>query len=215
MNSRLPLSTRQQSGFATSKPAPSPHRTPAAAARVRRRQLAEKLFKNCGALALGVGLLFVIALFASIISNGYSAFWQSRLRLDVDFSAAELGLTSSSPTPQQLDAADYAAVIRAALSRQFPEVVERRERRELAALVSSGAPFVLRDLVQAEPGIIGSQRSLWLVADDDVDMFLKGNIARSTPEAERKVKDRQIAWLDRLQAQGRIERHFNTDLFTS
>ncbi|MEY4551373.1 MAG: hypothetical protein RL685_7568 [Pseudomonadota bacterium] len=215
MNSRRPHSTWQQTGFSASEPASSPHRSPAAAARVRRRQRSEKLFKAGGALALGVGVLFVFALFASIISNGYSAFWQSRLRLDVELAPAELGLGSSPPTSRQLDDADYAAVIRAALYREFPEVVERRERRDLAALVSSGAPFVLRDLVRAEPSAIGSQRSLWLLADDEVDMFLKGNVDRATPEAERKVKDRQIAWLDRLQAEGRIDRHFNLDFFTS
>lgn len=219
MSSRLPLSMRthseEQSSLAASKATSSPHRTPAAAARVRRRQRTEKLFKGCGAVALCVGLLFVIALFASIISNGYTAFWQSRLRLDVELSPAELGLSASPPTRQQLDGADYAAPIRAALYREFPEVVERRERRELFALVSSGAPFAVRELVRADPGVIGSKQALWLTADDDVDMFLKGKIARATPAAERKVKDRQIAWLDRLQAQGRIEKHFNTALFTS
>ena len=84
----------------------SPHRSAAATARTRRRQLSERLFRAGGATALGIGLLFVVALFASIISHGHSAFWQTELRLDLDFSPATLGLGSSTPTPQELGDAD-------------------------------------------------------------------------------------------------------------
>ena len=170
----------------------SPHRSAAATARTRRRQLSERLFRAGGATALGIGLLFVVALFASIISHGHSAFWQTELRLDLDFSPATLGLGSSTPTPQELGDADYSAVIRESLARQFPEVVDRKERRELSALVSSGASYLLRDLALSDPSVLGSRRTLWLTADDEVDMFVKGTFDRATPEAERRIKDRQI-----------------------
>ena len=193
----------------------SPHRSAAAAARTRRRQLSERLFRACGAIAISLGLLFVAALFYSIISHGHTAFWQTQLRLDLEFAPATLGLGSSTPSPAELGAADYGAVIRESLAREFPEVVERKERRDLAGLVSSGAPFTLRELALADPSLIGSKRSLWLIADDEVDMFVKGTFDRATLEAERRFKDRQIAWIDRLQAEGRIEKRFNSGFFTS
>jgi len=193
----------------------SPHRSAAAAARTRRRQLSERLFRACGGTAISLGLLFVLALFVSIIAHGHSAFWQTELRLDLEFSPATLGLGSGSPTPKELRDADYAAIIRESLARKFPGVVERKERRELAALVSSGAPFVLRDLALADPSVIGSRRTLWLLADDEVDMFVKGTFDRATPEADRRIKDRQIAWIDRLQAEGRVQKQFNSGLFTN
>jgi phosphate transport system permease protein len=214
MNSGSLLSARNAGSPASSRP-PSPHRSAAAAARTRQRQWFERLFRACGAAAISLGLLFVVALFASIISKGYTAFWQTKVRLDLDFSPAVLGASSSQPNAKELGELDYAAVIRESLLREFPEVVERRERRDLAGLVSSGASFVLRDLVRAEPSVIGTQRSLWLTADDEVDMFVKGTFDRNLPEGERRIKDRQIAWIDQLQAHGRIEKQFNSDFFTS
>jgi phosphate transport system permease protein len=199
---------------AESRP-PSPHRSAAATARTRRRQLTERLFRASGAAAISMGLLFVAALFFSIISHGHSAFWQTHLRLDLDFAPGTLGLATTAPGAKELGEADYGAVIREALAREFPEVVERKERRDLAGLVSSGAPFALRELALSDPSLVGSQRSLWLIADDEVDMFVKGTFDRATPEAERRIKDRQIAWIDRLRAEGRVEKQFNTGLFTS
>jgi phosphate transport system permease protein len=192
----------------------SPHRTEQAAARVRRRQRTERLFRLCGGAAISIGLLFVVALFASIIGKGYSAFWQTQLRLEIAFSPTVLGV-SANPTPSELSSLDYAALIREALSKKFPEVTERKERRELIALASTGAPFQLRELVIADRSLLGQTRSLWLTADDEVDMFVKGNIDRATPDAERRLKDRQIAWIDRLQAEGSVARHFNWAFFTA
>ncbi len=208
------LATEGPGGSAALEHACSPHRTAVATARVRRRQRRERLFRACGTLALGAGLAFVIALFASIIADGHGAFWQWHLRLDVELSTAELGLGAGPHTPEQLDGADYAAVLRSALYRQLPELVERRARREAAALLSSGAAFALREQVLADPSALGGKRSLWVLADDDADLFLKGKIERSTPEAERKLTDRQLAWLERLQAQGRVASRFNLELFT-
>ena len=45
-------------------------------------------------------------------------------------------------------------------------------------------------------------------------MLIKGHIDRDAPEAERRVKDDQIAWITRLERAGRIEKRFNTTFFT-
>ncbi|MBK1633996.1 phosphate ABC transporter, permease protein PstA, partial [Thiohalocapsa halophila] len=50
--------------------------------------------------------------------------------------------------------------------------------------------------------------------DDDVDMLVKGQIDRTLPEAERRIKDRSIAWVDSLAESGQIEKKFNTIFFT-
>jgi len=47
-----------------------------------------------------------------------------------------------------------------------------------------------------------------------VDMLMKGHFDRSLPEAERKITDAQIAWVDELAAQGRIEMRWNRAFFT-
>jgi phosphate transport system permease protein len=46
-------------------------------------------------------------------------------------------------------------------------------------------------------------------------MLMKGHISRSLPEIERRVTDREIAWLDSLAAEKSLELQFNTRFFTA
>ncbi|HSG95944.1 MAG TPA: phosphate ABC transporter permease PstA, partial [Afifellaceae bacterium] len=49
----------------------------------------------------------------------------------------------------------------------------------------------------------------------NVDMVIKGNIERSTPEEQRPVSDKQLAWIDALIADGSLQKKFNTALFAN
>lgn len=182
--------------------------------RVQRRKAGERRFRMYGVAALGVSLFFLVLLFASIISKGWSAFGQTFVRLDVDFTTDVL-VPDGDRSPDALATADYPALVKNAIWALFPDVESRGERRELQELVSAGAGFDLRDLVLGEPSVIGTQRTVWVPASAYADGVLKGQIDRSLPEADRKLNDRQIGWLDRLVADGRVERRFNTQLFTA
>jgi phosphate transport system permease protein len=69
-------------------------------------------------------------------------------------------------------------------------------------------------MVIADPSIIGHTRPVWLLAHGNVDAFVKGAISRDTPEESRQLKDQQVAWVDRMTADGVLARKFNTGLFT-
>ncbi len=180
------------------------------AARYRR----ERRFKAIGIGAVCVGLLFVSFLFVSIVSKGYTAFWQTQIRLDIHFDAAVID-PSGNRDLTELGHADYASLIKQSLRKRFPEVKNRREKRTLYKLVSSGAAFDLRARVLADPDLIGTRQTLWLLADDDLDMLVKGQIDRSLPENERRLKDQVIGWIDALSAQGAVELKFNSAFFTN
>ena len=179
-----------------------------------KRYAAERRFRWYGRFAIGLGLLFLALLFTSIVGNGYSAFMQTFVRLDVTFDVGLLD-PEGKRNAQQLATADYGGLVKKSLREMFPEVSQRRDKRALYALVSSGADFALRDLVLSDPGLIGTRQSVWVPADDDVDMFMKGHIDREAPQTDRRIKDNQLAWLDRLQTEGRIEKRFNTTFFTA
>ena len=70
-------------------------------------------------------------------------------------------------------------------------------------------------MVLNDPSIIGTTRRVALTAGSDVDMLIKGNMARDVPESERRLDDRQIAWIDALDAQGAVSTAFNASFFTS
>ena len=94
-------------------------------------------------------------------------------------------------------------------------MTERKQKAALKKLVSGSAAFDLQKMVMENPQLIGSKQSVWVMADDDVDTYVKGNIDRNMPEADRRIKDFQLAWLDDLEAKGEIERRFNSVFFTS
>ncbi len=82
-------------------------------------------------------------------------------------------------------------------------------------MISSGAAYELRDMALGDPDIIGKTVSVWVFADDDIDMIVKGQFSREVSEENRRVSDRQLAWLDRLEAEGRVEEKFNVIFFRS
>ena len=179
-----------------------------------RRYAAERRFKAYGIGALLLGLMFVTVLFVSIISNGYSAFMQSQIRLDVELSVDVID-PEGDYDPDVIGSADFDRLVREALFGLFPDVTGRHDRGGLLGLVSEGAGFELRRLVLENPELIGASQTVWVPAASDIDMLMKGYIDRSVPELDRKVDDRTIAWVDRLVEEGRIEKHFNTAFFTN
>ncbi len=183
------------------------------ARRLRKRYAAERRFRLACAAALALAILFLVVLFANILGNGYSAFRQTFIGLEIEFDPGVLD-PDGTGDPETLARANYNTLVRDALVARFPDAAGRSERRELAALVSSGAAFDLQDLVFADPSLVGTHRRVWLPAADDADMLIKGRIPRQVPEEERRVSDRQIAWLDALAADGSVELRFNRRFFT-
>jgi phosphate transport system permease protein len=186
--------------------------SPEATARLRRRHVAERRFRRLGIAAIGTAVLALLVLLASIFANGYTAFQQTRIRLDVHFDAETFGPLeglSRDELEQAVAGVDFGALVRDALRASFPEVADRRDVRRLQALVSSGARTWLSDRVLAEPGLVGRSVSVWLPADDEVDMLVKGKVPRDVPEADRRLDDAQLRWLEALERDGRVRRFAN------
>ncbi|MCE2481544.1 MAG: phosphate ABC transporter permease PstA [Alphaproteobacteria bacterium] len=190
------------------------HVSDRARSRLRRRYAAERRFRLYGVIAISLTMLALTWLFATVVARGHSAFLHSEVQLEITFSE-EVVDPGGKRDLRELNVANYAALVRRAMRARFPEVTERRDRRELAKLASSGAGLVLRDLVIEDPGIIGSTRKLWLPASGDVDMLRKGYIPRDVPESERKVSDKELAWIDALEEAGELRTGFNARFFSS
>lgn len=176
---------------------------------LKRRRRAEARFRAYGFSAIGLSLLLLATLLTSIISNGYSAFQETYLKLEIFLDPAEL-------PKDNLQAANYLGLVKDSIRNLFPEVTGRSAKRQLTDLVSPGTAFQLRDMVLHDPSLIGKTFSLWTPADDDVDMWMKGNIVQN-PEngAPSRLSDNQFAWLEKLKADGRLELQFNKIFFTA
>lgn len=181
---------------------------------LKKRHSAEKRFRIYGAIAVLLSLLAVATLFVSIVSSGYGAFKQTQIQLDITLDRNKIDPDGTAQA-DVLRKADYAGLIKQALREKFPDVKKRKAKKTLYRLVSGGAGFDLRDYVIANPESIGTTVSIWLIADAEVDMLVKGNIDRSVPEADRRIKDNQLGWIDTLESENRIRRVFNTTFFTA
>jgi len=179
-----------------------------------KRYAAERRFRFFGIAAILTALFFVALLFSTILSNGYSAFSQTMIRLAIPLPADEID-PAGQRQPAVLAAADYRKLVRDALYAKFPDVSGRRDKRALAQMLSSGADHTVMRAVLAKPSLIGQTVSLLLPVSADIDQFNKGAISADGAQSDRRVNDKQIGWFNQMTDQGLISRTFNTAFFTN
>jgi phosphate transport system permease protein len=180
--------------------------------RLQKRYRAERLFRLAGFTSLALGLGFLVLLLGNVAWQGTPAFFQTHIALDIRFEESVIA-PDGEVDPQTLARASYGRLVRDALDRYFPGL-SRQERRNLYRIVSTGAAYRLRDYVLAHPEVIGSERRMWLPADEDIDMLVKGYIDRDLAPEQRRLSDQQIGWADALAADERVQRRFNVALFS-
>ncbi|MGH6949089.1 MAG: phosphate ABC transporter permease PstA [Kiloniellales bacterium] len=170
--------------------------------RLRRRHAADFRLRLYGVAAIvtAVGLLGL--LFVSLLATGASSFVQTHVTFDVAIDPARV----SAEDPAH---GNFRAVVRDGFAAHFPEATEPAERRALFDILSSGAQYLLRDRIVADPSLIGRTIAFSAPVSDTFDQLHKGVIPRDVPESQRRVSDRQIAWWDQLIANRRISTPFN------
>lgn len=184
---------------------------------LKRRYAAERRFRAYGIAAISFGLIFLAILLTSVISKGYTAFQQTAITLPIEFSEKTIDPNNKRATdPSVLVAANYAPLIRDATIKALNlNPSSRPDLRDAAAMISKGAPIQLRDMVVADPSLIGKTVSVTLLADANIDSANKGQIDLNVDEKNRKVNDKQVGWMNQLAADGTLHKKFNTGLFVN
>ncbi len=184
-------------------------------ARLKKRRRSEWLFRAYGLAAICFCFLAVAVLFTSIISKGYTAFRQTHITIPVNFDASIID-PDGTKNVDTLMGADYQQIVKKSLTDKLQIKIEDKPARKRAMdLLSHSADTELRDLVMANPAIIGKTQDVSLTASDNVDAVLKGTIDRTVPEADRQISDQQLAWIDQFSKDGHVTKDFNTKLFTA
>jgi len=183
---------------------------------LRKRYAAERRFRMYGLGAIILGLSFLLILFTSIISNGWTAFLQSTVTLNVYLDPAEVADDTGKVTPNSVRQANLTKLARNALYKElgFEGRPDRRVRRDMHRLLSRGVDLQVRDRLLANPELVGQTVPIDLLAHGNIDAFLKGAIRRDTAGDRRLISDQQIKWADELVAKGKLEKRFNWGLFT-
>lgn len=196
-------------------------------ASLHRRHRKEAWFRRTGLLAVLISLSLVALLFINIFSKGLPAFWQSAITLEIYFDPNIIKIPAK--PEQAADESDndfrqryldwqtqvgfvnFNRLITDSLQKILPDAT--KHRRDLGRIVTSGERFALRDMVVADPSIIGQTRSLHLLTDANIDVWLKGNIDRSLPDEQQQLSPKMREWVDQLAADGVIQNRFSLALF--
>lgn len=173
-----------------------------------KRKARENRFRRMGLGAVVLGMLFLFTMFASIVYNGAGAFWQTQIQLEVSLDEQSID-PDGQRDPDVLSSANYSGLIKKSMRELFPEVEKRAEKRQLYALPSTGAAYQLRTMVIENPDLIGSRLTLWLPADDEVDIYVKHGVDQG------RLSDQQVVWVESLMQQEKLTTQFNTTFFTA
>ena len=183
---------------------------------IKKRYAAEHRFRLYGVLAIAVSLAFLGVILTSIISKGYTAFWQTAVTLPINFDEKIIDPSNKLATdPDVLITANYPKLAEAALIEKLGiDSNDKAEVQKLKGFLSDSSRVQLREIVAADPAVIGTTRNVDILAAANIDSAFKGQIDLDVPERRRKVSNQQVKWMNKLKAEGVMAEHFNTGLFS-
>ncbi|KIQ02199.1 phosphate ABC transporter permease [Agrobacterium tumefaciens] len=182
---------------------------------IKRRYASERRFRTYGLAAITFGLLFLFLLLWSVVGKGYTAFQQTMITVPVEFSEKIIDPDNvRAQNPAKLVTANYPLIARNAVAKALGvSLDDRTALRGVSAMISDGIRVQLRDVVVADPAIIGTTRTVSLLASGDLDSAFKGQVDLSVNEENRRISDQQLAWVKQLSDAGQIAKQFNTGIF--
>jgi len=197
----------------TTAGAPSAPRSltaPSSSPNLIRRRRKEFRLKALGIASLSIAFLMLALLIGSLTASGYKAFTQTHVTLAVFVDPEEI-------PADRLPRGGFDDVLARSLLSLLPDVdpEDRKIRREAESILSNGAQFQLRDRVVEDPALIGQTVTITVPVSDPFDQLEKGLLSRDTPESQRRLNDRHIAWFDQLEDAGAISTPFNWGLLAN
>lgn len=175
-----------------------------------RRKRKERVLRGLGLSAICFAFLMLATLIVSLVTSGYSAFVQTYITLDVFVDPDEI-------RESRLPRGGFDDALTASLGTYLTDVdlSDRATTKVIEKIFSNGAQFSLRDLVVADPSLIGQTIELTVPVSDPYDQLHKGNIDRNTPEENRRLNDQQIGYFTQLVEAELITKPLNWGLITN
>ena len=175
-----------------------------------RRRRKERILKGLGLTAICFAFLMLATLIVSLVASGHSAFVQTHVTVKVFVDPKEI-------REKRLPRGGFDDVLTASLADYMPavDISDRATKKQVEKILSNGAQFKLRDLVVADPDLIGQTIEMTVPVSDAYDQLHKGGIDRTTPEENRRLDDAQIALFDQLVDAGIVSKPFNWALLTN
>lgn len=142
---------------------------------LKRRERRDKMFRFYAYLAIMMAGAFLVFFFGDIISTAWTAFEQAELRVELNYNE------------DALEMGDYAL------------------EEDVSYLVSRGVTRLIPNQLKQNRNLLGTSEDKWILADAEVDQYLKGK--------PNRLKKRERKLVDQMKVEGRARLVFNWGLF--
>jgi phosphate transport system permease protein len=187
-------------------------------ARTKRRNAAEKRFRMYGMAAVMIGLLSLVILLSSVLTSGLAAFNQTFVTIDVTLDASVLDKSGNRDLEdlKKVSTVGYGNLIQKSLL----EALKRdgidtagMSAKDIFDVVSKEAPATLRNMVLANPDLVGQTISFKAFANGRVDGYFKGRVTMESAKLDSNISPEQLQLADKMRAAGLMSVSFNWDFF--
>lgn len=171
-----------------------------------KRGRSEFRFQIIGIGAILLSLAFLSWLTITVIFGSLGAFKHVEIAVPVD-------LTSKNVDADDVNSASFGSIMKSGLREQFPDVKKRKDKKKLYKLISVEGSLELKEKVLDNRDLLGQKVKIWVSASDDVSLYVRGKIDDTLPEDQRKITDKEISWINNLEANGQIRTKVNWGFF--
>ena len=171
-----------------------------------KRGRSEFRFQIIGIGAILLSLAFLSWLTITVIFGSLGAFKHVEIAVPVD-------LTSKNVDADDVNSASFGSIMKSGLREQFPDVKKRKDKKKLYKLISVEGSLELKEKVLNNRDLLGQKVKIWVSASDDVSLYVRGKIDDTLPEDQRKITDKEISWINNLEANGQIRTKVNWGFF--
>ncbi|MGL4280755.1 MAG: phosphate ABC transporter permease PstA [Albidovulum sp.] len=188
--------------------------------RTRRRNAAEARFRMYGLAAITVALIALALLLVSIIANGASAFRQTTIAIPVTLDAAKLDKSGKldPAVMAKVTTVGYAPLLTKGLQAAMKENGiddQGLKAKAIGALISQDAAAQLRDMVLADPTLVGQTINFEALASGRIDGYFKGRVTMDSAALDSNISPEQLALADGLKDAGILHSRFNMGFITA
>lgn len=186
--------------------------------RVKKRNAAEKRFRMYGLAAISVGLLALVILVTSIVSNGAGAFRQTFITLDVELLENKLDKSGvrDLDVMKKATTVTYSPLLRTAIMEKLAELgITDLPKKEAGGMVSKEAAAQLRKMVLANPTLVGETVAIEVLANGRIDGYYKDRVSMESAALDKNVSPAQLLAADALKDAGLLTTKFNWGFITA
>ncbi|WP_322866701.1 phosphate ABC transporter permease PstA [Aquicoccus sp. G2-2] len=187
--------------------------------RTARRNAADARFRAFGLTAVLIALAALSILLLSVLSSGLGAFRQSYIHIPVTLteSALDKSGTRDINALKKISTFGYAKIIETALEAAITQAgikINGLTAKDISNTLSKQAPAQIRNMVLANPVLIGQTITVSVLADGRIDGYLKGRVTMDSAAQDGNISPRQLLLADAMRANGMLSLDFSPAFIT-